>query len=87
MVIYTPLNSTKHDVKRRSKSTVSFLVFRIVLIAYCRKEFAEHGMADFVTVKHQNVCKAGFDLDGVVDAGAFMSNLYNTCQTDQLWAI
>lgn len=33
-----------------------------------QEEFAQHGMSEYVTVSHRNVCKAGFDLEDVVDA-------------------
>ena len=33
-----------------------------------RKEFADHGVQDFVTVKHRDVCQDGFDLENVADA-------------------
>ncbi|KAG8894651.1 tRNA (adenine-N(1)-)-methyltransferase catalytic subunit trm61 [Tulasnella sp. 403] len=32
------------------------------------KEFQAHGMSEYVTVKHRNVCKSGFELDNVADA-------------------
>ena len=34
-----------------------------------RIEFIEHGMSDIVTLRHRNVCKEGFELEGVADAG------------------
>ena len=32
-----------------------------------REEFIEHGVSDIVTVKHRDVCKDGFELDGIAD--------------------
>jgi hypothetical protein len=34
-----------------------------------RVEFEEHGMNSLVKLRHRNVCKDGFDLEGEVDAG------------------
>ncbi|KAG8987429.1 tRNA (adenine-N(1)-)-methyltransferase catalytic subunit trm61 [Tulasnella sp. 427] len=33
-----------------------------------QEEFAHHGMSEYVTVSHRNVCKTGFDLEDAVDA-------------------
>lgn len=35
-----------------------------------REEFAQHGMSEYVTVSHRNVCKEGFGLENAVDAGS-----------------
>ena len=32
------------------------------------EEFKDHGLADFVTVTHKDVCQFGFDLENVADA-------------------
>jgi hypothetical protein len=37
------------------------------------KEFAENGIADIVSLTHQNVCKDGFSLEDTVDAGVFIN--------------
>ncbi|KAG9097694.1 tRNA (adenine-N(1)-)-methyltransferase catalytic subunit trm61 [Ceratobasidium sp. UAMH 11750] len=34
-----------------------------------RDEFNRHGMSDFVTLEHRNVCKDGFGLQDEVDSG------------------
>ena len=39
------------------------------LLSVFRVEFIEHGMSDLVTLRHRNVCKDGFELEGVADAG------------------
>ena len=36
--------------------------------AEAKAEFQKHGLADFVTAKHQDVCAKGFDLSNEVDA-------------------
>lgn len=33
-----------------------------------RDEFKLHGLADIITLKHQNVCKDGFELVDLVDS-------------------
>ncbi|KAG8921710.1 tRNA (adenine-N(1)-)-methyltransferase catalytic subunit trm61 [Tulasnella sp. 417] len=33
-----------------------------------QEEFAQHGMSEYVTVSHRNVCKEGFNLEDVADA-------------------
>ncbi|KAG8953866.1 tRNA (adenine-N(1)-)-methyltransferase catalytic subunit trm61 [Tulasnella sp. 424] len=33
-----------------------------------QEEFAQHGMSEYVTVSHRNVCKEGFGLENAVDA-------------------
>ncbi|CAK5270627.1 unnamed protein product, partial [Mycena citricolor] len=34
----------------------------------CLEEFSQHGMSEFVTLTHQNVCKDGFNLTDTVDS-------------------
>ena len=36
--------------------------------AAAAKEFEEHGLADYVTAKHRDVCAAGFELSHEADA-------------------
>lgn len=36
--------------------------------AAARKEFEQHGLGDYVTAKHRDVCAAGFELDKEADA-------------------
>ena len=38
-------------------------------ISCFRKEFAAHGLSDFVSVECRDVCKDGFGLASTVDAG------------------
>jgi tRNA (adenine57-N1/adenine58-N1)-methyltransferase len=39
------------------------------LAALFRDEFERHGMSEFVTLQHRNVCKEGFGLQDAVDSG------------------
>lgn len=43
--------------------------FHEARVAQAEQEFAEHGLADIVTVKYRDVCNTGFGLDSVADAG------------------
>lgn len=42
--------------------------FHLVRSQTARKEFDEHGLKDYVTVHHQDVCNDGFGLENVADA-------------------
>lgn len=44
----------------------------------CRVEFLDHGMSSLVKLRHRNVCKEGFDLEGVADAGPSSITRYIT---------
>ena len=39
------------------------------MYSVCREEFFGHGLSDVVTLECRDVCKDGFGLEGVVDAG------------------
>lgn len=51
---------------------ISFLYFSTLtnaLIDFNRTEFEQHKISELVTVEHRDVCKDGFGLNHVADAG------------------
>jgi tRNA A58 N-methylase Trm61 len=65
MVLRIPRGARKQGQVRSKHSHVPHLG----LTGRDREEFALHGMADIVTLTHQNVCKDGFNLTDAADSG------------------
>ncbi|KAG9007480.1 tRNA (adenine-N(1)-)-methyltransferase catalytic subunit trm61 [Tulasnella sp. JGI-2019a] len=66
----TGSGSFSHSVARSigSQGHLHTFEFHQVRMEAAQVEFASHGIADRVTLKHRNVCKDGFELESVADA-------------------
>ena len=49
----------------------------MITLFSCREEFVDHGLSEVVRVECRDVCRDGFGLSGVVDAGQYASDKFN----------
>jgi len=49
-----------------------------------REEFIRHGMQDIVTLTHRNVCKDGFTVENLADAGMYSFCCLTATELDSL---
>ena len=52
-------------------------LFLLIYLFFCREEFVDHGLSEVVRVECRDVCRDGFGLSGVVDAGVYVADKFN----------